>query len=526
MNFQTQEIKIAQLGKDKKNWRLVMFGRRFAVLAMLFVQFAFFFFLSWSGARLFVWLDFAFMVVGILLSLFVIRRNDSSGFKLLWVFFILSLPIFGVTFYFLIRGQLSTKKMRRIHESVVEKEKKTAAQLDSSLCEDELGRYARLAHYLRLRGYSPVRFVKSTYFKTGEEAFASLISDLEKAEKYIFLEYFIVNDGVLWQRIFEILQRKAAEGVEVRLMMDDMGCFMLRPRHFARELEEMGIKVHVFNPFRPFISAIQNNRDHRKIAVIDGCIAHTGGLNIADEYVNLRRRFGYWKDTAIRMEGAVAEQWAAIFLALWDRAATIEEPWEPYLPTLQGKAIHPTEECDGTVIPYADSPIDKEPICRNIYLYMIQNARKHVYICTPYLLPDEALLEALLLAAKSGVDVRIVVPYHADKKLVKMTGRTYFAELIRAGVRVYEYTPGFNHGKMFLVDGELASVGSANLDYRSLFLHYECGALVCGGSAPLALRDDFEAIFKESAMVELPQKNPNYFRTVWNQFLRLIAPLM
>ena len=527
MEFATQEIKTAQLGKDKKNWRLLMFGRRFTVFVMLLIQFAFFLFLSWTGARLFVWLNFAFSVVAILLSLYVIQHHDSPGYRLLWVFVILALPIFGVTFYFLIRGQVSTKKMRRVYSKVREQERSASQWIDEGIDEDKFGRHARLVHYLRKHGFAPSDKDNVTYFPTGEEAFTDLLLDLENAERYIFLEYFIVNEGALWDRIYDVLRRKAQAGVEVRLMMDDMGCFMLRPRHFARELEKEGIHVQIFNRFRPFLTVVQNNRDHRKIAVIDGRIAHTGGLNIADEYVNVRRRFGYWKDTAIRMEGPIARRWATIFLTLWDSSSAKNEPWESYLLPADGQELPSvSEENRGVLIPFADSPLDKEPLCRNIYLSMIQNAKKSLYVCTPYLLPDETLLDALLFAAKGGVDVRIIVPYHADKKIVKMTGATYFAELINAGVTVYEYTPGFNHGKMLLADGELASVGSANLDYRSLFLHYECGALMLGGSVPRELGRDFEKMFEESAPVVLPKKQPHYIRMVWNQILRLLAPLM
>lgn len=527
MDFKTTEIKLAHENdhQQKKNWRLVMFGRRLFVLLALLVQFAVSFLLSWNGAHVFAWVSMGFTVVGILLSLFIIQKKDSSGFKLLWVFFVLAAPIFGVTFYFVIRGQSSTKRMRKISGTISCQYHRAITQIAEDIEEIPLGSYDRIASYLKDHGgFLPCTGGKNTYYPSGEEMFGAMLEDLEKAERYIFLEYFIVNEGVLFSRIYDVLCRKAAQGVEVRLMMDDMGCFLLRPRHFARDMEEKGIKVHVFNPFRPIVTVLQNNRDHRKIAVIDGKVSYTGGVNIADEYVNLHSRFGYWKDTAVRMEGTVARQWAAIFLALWNTSSLTVEEWDRYIEAPEGEVS--AAACGGTVIPYSFYPHTKEPICRNLYLHMIQNARKSLYICTPYLMPDESLLDALILAARSGVDVRIVIPYHADKKLVKMAGKTYFSDLIRAGVRIYEYTPGFNHGKMVLADGVYASVGSANLDYRSLYLHYECGALFIGGDVATGLARDFDTIFADSAEVPMPRHRLNYLHTVWDQLLRLLAPLM
>ncbi len=529
MDFKTQEINLArsmQAQKQKKNWRIIVFGRRFAVILMLLLQFAFFFFLSWEGSRLFAILHSALMACGILLSLFIIRGKASSGYKLLWVFFILAMPIFGVTFYFLIRGQGSTKKMRRLSKKV-DVQRIEALQTIGKSCQQgekiALGAYERLASYLQMHGgFSVSAHDKITYYKTGEIGFAALLHDIEAAKKYIFLEYFIVDEGVLWNRILDALLRKVAEGVEVRLMMDDMGCFMLKPRHFARDMEKSGIKVCIFNRFRPFITAIQNNRDHRKIAVIDGHIAHTGGANIADEYVNMRRRFGYWKDTMVRTEGPAAAEFAVMFLSLWDVAMQKDEAWDAYMPSFDA----PLPKSDTYVLPFSESPHDKEPCCRNVFLSLIQNAQKSLYICTPYLMPDETLLDALVLAASSGVDVRIIVPYLADKKLVKMTGRTYFGELISAGVRIYEYTPGFNHAKMMIADGKFGYVGSANFDYRSLFMHYECGLLAFGGEMTGMLAKDFEEIFASSAEVAAPERRFNYLHSLWDQLLRLLAPLM
>ncbi len=525
MDFKTSEISLAQsYGKKKKNWRLVVFGRRFLVIFMLLVQFVLFFLIAWEGSRVSVYLNFLFTLCGVLLSLSMIRRTDSSGYKLLWVFFFLSLPVFGVTFYFLVREQGLARKMRRRYEELRPQHDEALRRVSVNTEEPlQLGAYQRLSVYLQShRGYTLSDGDRVSYYKTGEEGFAALIDDLEKAEKYIFLEYFIIDEGVLWARIFDVLCRKAKEGVEVRLMMDDMGCFLLKPRHFAREMESFGIKICVFNRFRPFISAIQNNRDHRKIAVIDGYIAHTGGANIADEYVNLRRRFGYWKDTTVRTQGPAAAQFAVMFLHLWDAAMYTEESWDAYLPIPEKKQLS-----DCFLVPFADSPFDPEPLCRNTLLALIQRARKSLYICTPYFLPDEPLLHALILASGSGVDVRVIIPYHADKKIVKRAGQTYFDELIRAGVRVYEYTPGFNHAKMIISDGVCAYVGSANFDYRSLFLHHECGAVVYGGEMPRAVQSDFEEMFSVSK--ELAEKPPvkfGYLQGIWQQLLRLFAPLM
>ncbi len=526
MDFKTQELAAVNQGKDRGNWRLIAFGRRFFVIFLLLVQLVFFVYISWSGSRVSEILHWGFRAVSILLSLFIIQKNASAGYKLLWVFFFLALPIFGVCFYFLVRRQLSTGKMRRVYAEVEAQAQAAYASLDVQADDSGLGSCGRLSRYLKGHGFSMSCGDKTDYYPSGEEAFAVLIRDLESAEKYIFLEYFIIGEGALWTRIYDILRRKVQEGVEVRVMMDDMGCFVLGPRYFKDEMQREGLKIQVFGRFIPWFSAIQNNRDHRKIAIIDGKIAHTGGLNIADEYVNVRERFGYWKDTAVRMEGPVVRQWLVMFLSMWDCSACILEDWEQYL--LPDEAFAPAPEGEDAcfVWPYADSPLVAEPLIRNVYLFMIQNAKESLYICTPYLLPDDSLVDSLLLAAASGVDVRIVVPFHADKKIVKATARTYFKQLIEGGVKVYEYTPGFNHGKMLLADGKLASCGTANFEYRSLFLHYECGALMQGGPVARKMEKDFEDIFAQSARVELQAKSFGYFRTVWQQFLRLLAPLM
>lgn len=327
----------------------------------------------------------------------------------------------------------------------------------------------------------------------------------------------------MWNSILDILKRKAAAGVKVRLLYDDLGCFFLLPTDYPKQLHTYGIECRVFNPFRPFLTVKQNNRDHRKIASIDGKVAFTGGINLADEYINAYEKHGHWKDASVMVAGKAAWSFTLMFLQMWEFCTGIDEdytmyyPWKDYPCEIQGT---------GFVQPYADSPMDKDNVGEHVYLQIINNAKRYVYINTPYLIIDDNLLSALRLAAKSGVDVRIVTPHRWDKRFVHMTTRSYYRELIDAGVKIYEYSDGFIHSKTFVSDDKTATVGTTNLDFRSLYLHFECGTWMYESEAVLEVRDDFLTTLDHCQQITEKDCKCGLIMRIFQDILRVFAPLM
>jgi len=386
-------------------------------------------------------------------------------------------------------------------------------------------------HYLQeYAGFPVYKRTQTTYFNSGESFFARALEELEKAETYIFLEFFILREGKMLNPILDILTKKARQGLDVRVIYDDLGCFMSLPPAFNNTLESRGIKCMVFNPFKPILSSHQNNRDHRKIVSIDGKTAFTGSMNLADEYINARERFGHWKDAAIMLHGDAAWSLTLIFLHMWNLERSEREqddaasfyPWKEADGTIAACPV----ASDGYVQPYADSPLDKENVGEHVYIQIINNAKKYVYINTPYLVVDDNLLSALTLAAKSGVDVRIITPYRWDKKIVAIVSRSYYRQLIQAGVRVYEYSAGFNHSKTFVSDDRAATVGTTNLDFRSLYLHFECGVWMYNTQSVAGVKEDFLTILPGCKEITLKDCSRNAAQRVVQDVLRIFAPLM
>ena len=467
-------------------------------------------------------------VIAIILAFSVITRWTNPSFKLSWVFFIMMVPIVGVPVYLIFGRPGLTRGTRRRMDAI-------NAKLEPYLTENKpITESLRAVHpqaamqsdYIWHASHDPVcEHTSSCYYKCGEELFAAMLEDIRRAEKYIFLEYFILDTGEMYDTLTDELAKKAAEGVDVRLIYDDVGCVNKMPPHFYRKLQEKGIKCAAFNPARPVLAIIMNHRDHRKILVIDGKVSYTGGVNIADEYINKINRFGYWKDTGIRLEGAATKSFTVMFLEMWDYIVGCESDCRAYLPEASFAKQIPTQ---GYVQPYGDTPLDNENVGENVYLNMISRATKYVYIFTPYLILDQEMTVALCNAAKSGVDVRIVTPGIPDKKMVFMLTRSHYARLLENGVRIYEYTPGFLHAKCFVCDDEYATVGSINLDYRSLYLHFECGVFLYRTPAVAQVYEDMNetfAVSREVTMEDCHKKHPFGMRII-HAFLRLVAPLL
>lgn len=469
----------------------------------------------------FYWLSFALSVLAVL---WIVGTKSDPAYKIAWIIPILTIPIFGGLIYLIFGGNKLSRRVRRKMQGMEDKMVEVLSadfKADTLLAvgEDAVHQARYLEHIAHCPVYANTR---TEYYSLGELCFERMVEALKEAEHYIFLEYFIIEEGKMWDTILDILKEKAAAGVDVRLMYDDIGCMFTLPRKYAQDLErKTGIQCCVFNPFVPVLSVRLNNRDHRKLCVIDGRVAFTGGINLADEYINEKVRFGHWKDSAIRLTGDAAWSMAVMFLTLWDYVRDVEEDYAVFRPRCAGV------EAQGFVQPYTDNPLDGEAVGQTVYLNLISKAKRYVYITTPYLILDDTMNTTLCNAAKGGVDVRIMTPHIPDKKTVFELTRAHYQPLLEAGVRVYEYTPGFVHAKNFAVDDKYGTVGSINMDYRSLFLHFENGVWLCDDPSIRDIRADFLSTLAACEQVTLAQcRALPWWRSAFRSILRIFAPLM
>ncbi|MBQ7915743.1 MAG: cardiolipin synthase [Firmicutes bacterium] len=513
---------MARDSRVKKTAFQMIYGRTIIVMILLVLQIAMLFYLITLAGKV-----AAFVMSGLsfVLLIVVINRKGQPSFKMTWVLLLAITPVFGGLFYLFIQTQPGTKQIK---EKLAELEKDTRPymQQDQAVMQNLLSenpQMAQLSHYLCDRGGYPMYQNTSVkYLSTGEIYFEELVNQLKKAEKFIFMEYFIVDQGKMWDTVLEVLKEKAAQGVEVRVMYDGMCSLMRLPYRYPEQVREMGIQCKMFAPIMPLLSTSQNNRDHRKIVVIDGVTAFTGGVNLADEYINEKMRFGHWKDTGIMLQGDAVQNFTMMFLTMWN----VDEPqpptFRPYLtPHILG------DEAAGYVVPYADSPLEDENVGEHVYLDILYTSKRYVHIMTPYLIIGHELLQALTYAAKRGVEVELILPHIPDKWYAFQVARTYYRELLEEGVKIYEYTPGFIHAKSYVSDDEKAVVGSINMDFRSLYLHYECAALFFNNPAVADVEKDFQETKAKSQMMTIEDYNQLPLRgRIAGQILRLIAPLM
>lgn len=510
-----------------KKLKKLAFSRVFIVGLLIAAQLLLVLMAALEFTKYFVFYYIISFVLALGFVLKIINTNQNMAYKLAWIVIILMFPAFGVMVYIIFCGnQLSEKSLEKMRfMSAVTKS--TLADHDIlPEIKDDNPVTGKQAEYIKNSTLCPpYKNCKTVYYPTGEEMFEPFLAELEKAKSYIFLEYFIIGYGKMWDRIYDILKRKAADGVDVRVIYDDIGCIMTLKRDFAGQLEKDGIRCRVFHRFVPILSARQNNRDHRKICVVDGVTAFTGGINIADEYINEIKRFGYWKDNAVMIQGEAAWSFTVMFLTMWDylcgTAVKDRGNYARYKPSSEVSAMYKGE---GIVQPYTDSPLDNEPVGENIYLGMLSAAHDYVWITTPYLIIDEQMEQALLRAVKSGVDVRIITPGVPDKKIINETTKSFYPNLIANGVKIYEYDPGFIHAKTFLCDDKYATVGSVNLDYRSLYLHFECGVWMSDTKCIADIKEDYLKMFGECHIAEV-QKN-SLIRRLFRGVLELLAPLL
>ncbi len=527
--MKNKSLKKKAVSKNKKlPFRILrrFLGRRMFIVLLILAQFAMIIalFMRWHTV---VWVMRLLELLSVITALHLLTRPDKSAFKVSLVFLILFFPLFGGALYWIFHFQTASvgfrKEMKKIEENTRLHTKDFCPYGEENLKKASLEypKESKQMVYLQsIAGFPVCKNAGVQYFSHGAPMLKSLLEDLEKAEKFIFLEYFIVEEGKMWNSILELLERKKQEGVDVRVIYDDFGCLLTLPVSYAKQLRQKGIECRPFNRFHPFLTSLQNNRDHRKIAAIDGRIAYTGGINLADEYIGERIKFGNWKDSAIRVEGEAARGFTLMFLQVWELITQKKEDYTPFLPAA---AAH---TAPGWIQPYTDSPMDHENVGEQIYLQIIQNANRYLYITTPYLMVDDNLLTSLCLAAKSGVDVRIITPGIPDKKIVHFTTRSYYRQLTMAGIKVYELEKGFMHAKSFVSDDRVATVGTQNLDFRSLYLHFECGAVLYQCDAVTDVKKDFLATLEQCRLITEEDTRTGLVKRFICDVCRLFAPLM
>lgn len=503
----------------------ILFSQKTTIIMLLLLQIFFIASMILGMLEYSVWLYYLLTFLGLVLAIYIINKDENPSYKLAWVVPLLAIPLFATIAYFILSNQYSTRRARDAHMKKCQETKPYLRQSERIMrqLEAENSAQAGLARYLdRFGGYPTQNSTTVEYFPTGMDKFKAMLSELKKAERFIFMEYFIIGQGEMWGAVEEILISKAQQGVDVRLMYDGMGSLDLLPMHYDKKLREQGIKCHVFNKFVPMLSSIQNNRDHRKICVIDGNVAFNGGVNLSDEYINKKERFGYWKDTAVMIKGQAVWNFTMMFLQLWEIMDIHPDDYDALRPTVTPEQ----SQAKGYVTPFGDSPLDAENVGEMVYLSIINNAKDYVYITTPYLIPNNEVVTALEFAAKSGVDVRIITPGIPDKWYCRSIAWSYYRDLLELGVKIYEFD-GFIHAKNFVSDDKTAVVGSINLDYRSLYLHFECATYMYGTGTEIKVREDFEETLKHSREITLADcDNRSVFSYVLSAVLRMFAPLL
>lgn len=504
----------------------VIYSRTAIVILLLLLEIVFFLRLINGASQHTGYLYGISIILSVITIIYIINEEGNPSFKLTWIIFVAAFPMAGVMFYIYTKLELTRRILKNKLNDLQAETEPYMRQNDNVVRAMRSSRLANvnLSYFLYKQvGFPTYGNTRAEYFSLGEDKFAALLEELQKAEKFIFMEYFIVEEGIMWDSILKILKKKAQQGVEVRVMYDGMCSVSLLPYDYPKTLHKMGIKCKQFEKITPVLSTSQNNRDHRKICVIDGKTAFTGGINLADEYINKKERFGHWKDTAIMLQGDAVQSFTMMFLQMWNVTERVPETYEKYL-TPKEKGFRREE---GYMIPYGDSPYDNENVGSEVYFHILNHAKKYVHIMTPYLILDNDMIESLKRAAKSGIEVQIIMPGIPDKKYAFYLAKTYYEELIMSGVQIYEYTPGFVHAKVFTSDDDTATVGTINLDFRSLFLHFECGVFIYHNSVVYDIERDFQRTKERSHKVTLMEvKNRTLLVKIYGQILKLIAPLM
>lgn len=577
----------------------IIFNRAFPLAIFMILQVALIAFMVFLFEEYFVYFFWFSMFLSFIVVLIIVNNDSNFVYKIGWSIPVFVLPLFGSLMYLLYGGNKHGRKTRKRMSELTDMIDICLIQ-DSNLSNDlsliNIEAFNQ-AKYIYDFSKSPVyKKTYCEYYEIGEKAFSRMVKELKKAKKFIFLEYFIVENGIMWDTILDILVAKVKEGVEVRMIYDDIGCLFTLPNKYYQYLESLGIKCKVFHPLSPIFTLKYNNRDHRKILVIDNKTAFTGGINLADEYINAFEKYGHWKDSAIMLKGNAVNSFTMFFLTMWDYVSMENTDYSKYL-TVDGNSLKEiSKRCNefdknsksskkynrrntknvnkikklvesnivkdelelnpyskeiffknynkqledlkqleesfaeidgGFVQPFSDSPLDNEALSETIYLNIFGNAKKYVYISTPYLILDDTLKSAITAAGKRGVDVRIIVPHIPDKWYVHSVSKSHYRDLINANIKIYEYTPGFIHSKVCISDDCYSVVGTINLDYRSLYLHFECGVWMYKSTATEAIKEDFFNTIKVSELIDKNNLKPTPLpKKMVRSILKILSPIM
>ena len=524
--FSSREGRVLRLTKPRfKGILRIIFSRITFIALMIILQVVILVMLYMIFEEYVANINSVMLVFSVLMVIYLYNSNMDSTSKLTWMMLIGLFPVPGALFLGFTRLDFGSRKLKRNLIDMKERTRDKIPQDQSILdkLEADGGNMEDLYRYMSRTGNYPVfENTSAKYYGDGADFFERVLEDLEKAQKYIYIEYFIIAEGYMWGRTLDILARKASEGVDVRVMYDGMCEIKLLPPDYPERMSKLGIKCKEFSKIYPFISTYYNYRDHRKIFVIDGKVAYTGGVNFADEYINLEPRFGHWKDNAVRLEGDAVRSFTQMFLELWN----ISDP-DPSFEQVETFESVKVDDASGFIMPFSDSPLDSYQAGEAVFLDTLGRSEKYVHIMTPYLIIDDTMKNALRLAAMRGVEVTLILPGIPDKPAAYAIAKSHYSELISAGVKIYEYTPGFVHAKAMICDGIRAMAGSINLDYRSLYHHFECAAYMYKCDVIADMEKDFQETVKKCRKVTFETiKHEKIGYRLAAKLLKFVAPLM
>ncbi|MDY3994017.1 MAG: cardiolipin synthase [Evtepia sp.] len=522
---ETDSAGITLLKKGHRGLIRALFSRLGLIVALLLVQALVLLALAYWFETSFSHIYSVMVILSVCIVLYIVNSRTDPTAKITWLLLIMLVPVFGGLLLLYTKTDMGHRAIRDKMSQTIASTRNLTPQDPETMkrVEQESPETAALAHYIARSGSYPIfDSTEVRYFPLGDDLFPELLEQLERAEHFIFLEYFIIDEGVMWGRILEILARKAKAGVDVRVMYDGSCEFSTLPRDYPKRLEALGIQCKVFSPATPFLSTYYNYRDHRKILVIDGHTAFTGGVNLADEYINQIEKYGHWKDTAIMLQGEAVPSFTLMYLQIWNLFEK-EPVYQPFLscPT------YPPRKAKGFVIPYSDCPLDGDKVGERVYMDILNRAERYVHIMSPYLILDGEMETALKFAAERGVEVALILPGIPDKKIPYALAKTHYASLLDSGVQLYEYTPGFVHAKVFVSDHRKAVVGTINMDYRSFYHHFECAAYLYETDCIPDIEADFQNTLTQCTRVtwETLKKEP-FSRKLTGFLMKSLSPLM
>jgi len=502
----------------------ILFSRLAITCNLLLLQLALLFVSMLAFASNFIYFYFIMIIFSIFLIIVIINDDSNPTFKMAWIVPMLIFPIFGAPLYIIFGRKIVSKRIiKKLNDTLISESNilPNNDEIFEKLKNENHAVYKQFNYIYNTSNSAVYSRTQTEFLATGEIFYKNFLIELEKAEKFIFLEYFIIGKGAMWGAVLEVLIRKVKQGVDVRVLYDDFGTINLLEKNYPKYLNSVGIKASIFNPFHASLDSFLNYRDHRKITIIDGNVGFTGGINLSDEYINLVDRFGHWKDSSVMIKGDAVSRLTVMFLQLWYFVnANEEQEYASHFNTV-------SYEDDGYVQPFSDSPVSGHLTGELAYMGMINNANKYAYITTPYLILDNEMITALRLAVESGVDVRIITPFTPDKWYVHAVSRANYPVLLKAGVKIYEYTPGFIHAKTIVVDDELAIVGTSNFDFRSFYLHFETGVLMYKSKCVEQVKNEYFKILERCDEITLEK----YFNESWRsrfkgKILKLFSPMM